>query len=492
MTPYNLYIHGTPYGHQIWGSQVNHDYIGRFYNHDAKPADNVMLQIDICRGDTYYTYVRQNNVYDAGGRPNAFFAMTVCFPKSYCSNVYKLYQLFEAIYRQVCVGKFVRENNGQVHYIVKDLESAQSGAQKVVSHIQSIFEQKTEEMLLPFITPLPSGSDTYNQPKRSFNIMEVDSPYFNETMLKSSLIVSPGIELAATALQEVSKVLQNVSSQKTALEASNAQLKSSVASLSDDNKSLSEQLANATSSADKKHRGTIKKLEIDLKRATDERDSLKKKIEEATSSIELIDKPFQKLTRLLAGRFPETDKKRFEDDDADKPKTSRKYTHPSWSRWINRVLLLGIFILCAANLYFLTQYKPLEPSKDVQPGIEVAEIKVEDPVTNDSTTVRKPENPSYDDFSLCFINIIGGGDEVSQKKNYPLKIYLKGQQKEANVPEGTWRVLVSANPEQYDDNLIANGSDLIISKDYTPGTNLIIKYFVDNIPVIQRPITIKK
>ena len=101
MNPFEIYIHGTPRGHQICGGQTNHDYISTFYNHDSQAKEKVVLRADICAGDSFYTYIRRQDVYDVEGRPEAFFALTVSFHKSYCTNVYKLFQLFEAVYSQI-------------------------------------------------------------------------------------------------------------------------------------------------------------------------------------------------------------------------------------------------------------------------------------------------------------------------------------------------------------------------------------------------------
>ena len=127
MSTFELYIHGTPNGHQIWGSEKNNDYINTFYNHDSNLTDNAALQIDICLCDSYYTYIHQQDVYDSNERPGSFFAMTVCFQKSYCTNVSKLYQIFEAVYKQVCVGTLITQKQNKEVFLVSDFESSRSG-----------------------------------------------------------------------------------------------------------------------------------------------------------------------------------------------------------------------------------------------------------------------------------------------------------------------------------------------------------------------------
>ena len=113
MSTFDIYVHGTPRGHQIWGSEHRHDYINTFYNHDSQASEKTVLQIDLYDGDSFYTYFRHQNVYDFEGRPQAFFALTVGFRKTYCTNVYRLYQLFDAVYNQICVGSILKQSGNE-------------------------------------------------------------------------------------------------------------------------------------------------------------------------------------------------------------------------------------------------------------------------------------------------------------------------------------------------------------------------------------------
>lgn len=147
MSNFDLYIHGTPNGHQIWGSEKNHDYISNFYNHDANFPDKVALQIDICMQDSYYTYIRQQNVYDSNERPGSFFAMTVCFTKAYCTNVYKLFQIFEVVYNQVCIGSLITLKQNKEIYLVSDFEASRTGNTLTVDRIRNIFNKNIGDLI---------------------------------------------------------------------------------------------------------------------------------------------------------------------------------------------------------------------------------------------------------------------------------------------------------------------------------------------------------
>ena len=165
MNPFEIYIHGTPRGHQICGGQTNHDYISTFYNHDSQAKEKVVLRADICAGDSFYTYIRRQDVYDVEGRPEAFFALTVSFHKSYCTNVYKLFQLFEAVYSQICVGSILQQSENIERFLVADFTAARSGADATVDKIQAAFNQKIVELISPCL--LPKNSQ-FNGRRQSF------------------------------------------------------------------------------------------------------------------------------------------------------------------------------------------------------------------------------------------------------------------------------------------------------------------------------------
>lgn len=198
MSSFEIYVHGTPRGHQIWGSEYNHDYISTFYNHDSQASEKVVLQIDVCAGDSFYTYIRHQNVYDVEGRPQAFFALTVSFRKAFCTNVYKLYQLFDAVYNQICLGSILKQSGNGETYLVADLTTARSGANATVDKIQVAFAQKLAELIVPTLQTLSWG-DTFNRAKKSISLFEVDSPLFFDYLKKYSVIVSPNMQPAAIA-----------------------------------------------------------------------------------------------------------------------------------------------------------------------------------------------------------------------------------------------------------------------------------------------------
>lgn len=477
MSTFDIYVHGTPRGHQIWGSEHSHDYISTFYNHDSQASEKVVLQIDVCGGDSFYTYIRHQNVYDVEGRPQAFFALTVGFRKTYCTNVYRLYQLFDAVYNQICIGSILKQSGNGESYLVSDLTAARSGANATVDKIQAAFTQKIAELIVPTLQPLSSG-DTFNKPKKVVSLLEVDSPLFFDYSKKYSLIVSPSMQPSAYAYDAVSSELKQVSAQKKALSLSNDQLQSDLAALTQENKSLSNQLHASASSTEKKYKLRLEQLQNDLASITNERDSLRQKIQEATDSVELIDQPFQKLTRLLAGRFPENRSQRRNDDWEEKQEVNKKSQDPVWRDWLNSILLGLVLVCCCVILAIVLKFSAVDNSPETNPKPDETEVETYSQTSStevidhkEFTGETEEEGPFYDSWAECFLDIEGGGDNLEINKDYTLSVTKNRQP--AHVPDGHWSVYINAGEE------INEGNSFKITDPSSHGKNVMIEYIVN-------------
>ena len=94
-------------------------YIKTFYNHDADVKESVIFCIEALRNKTFYSYLRQNDVDNAESRPGSYFGITLSFSNLYCSNVYLLYKIFDAVYKQLCLGKLIEQDGRKVRYLVR-------------------------------------------------------------------------------------------------------------------------------------------------------------------------------------------------------------------------------------------------------------------------------------------------------------------------------------------------------------------------------------
>ncbi len=462
MSSFDLYIHGTPNGHQIWGSSKNRDYISTFYNHDNIANDKSALQIDILLGDSFYTYIHQNDVYDSNNRPGAFFAITVSFSKSYCTNVYKLYKIFESVYDQVCVGKIILQEHNKEKYLVSEFESSRSGNNATVDTIKAIFTKNIAEHIEPFLKPLTNISNTFDKPKKQFSLLEVDSPLFFDFFKKQSIIVLPNIEPASKANLAITKQLEAVTSQKKVLEEANSKLQSKIAALTKDNKNLSDQLHVSASSSINKYSSTNDQLKADLNAATQANDKLQAKIEAVKSSINLINKPVQELNRLLECQFPEIDEPFG---------ISQKSHSNKWNLNLNRnrkLIIVLSLVLSFAVLYLL---------KDCKPGGGVLHTDTTDSIPN--------QTAQHDKWEDCYIDIVEVKDEYSKHK-YKLGIKKKDNKANANVPQGHWEVKIDENGPAINTN-----EYFIVPIGTAANTNLLIQYIVNNKAKINSTIQVK-
>jgi hypothetical protein len=485
MSTFDLYIHGTPNGHQIWGSEKNHYYISNFYNHDANFPDKAALQIDICMQDSYYTYIRQQNVYDSNERPGSFFAMTVCFTKAYCTNVYKLFQIFEAVYNQVCIGSLITLKQNKEIYLVSDFEASRTGNTLTVDRIRNIFNKNIGDLIEPYLLAIGGVSDTFNKPKKQISLLEVDSPLFLDLFKRQSIVVLPNLEPTIITNQTLLKQLNAVSTQKKSLETANVQLMSEIDSLQSENKTITTKFHASESSAERKYSATINQLKTELNAVTHERDELKAKIDEAKSSIEIIDKPFQKLTRLMAGRFPEYDEKHPKDNANHIRKDSSKDRNQVWYSRVNTILL-SLILVCVILVLVLTlkssfNYSSMhnnEPEDAISSSL--TETHVLDENYNDSESLSNDTNGTdsyieYDDENSCEIDISGklrrqnGEIVVVAGNEYQLSIKRKNDKTVATVPDGTWSVEINEGSQ-------INSQDKFVVPQDASGKNVLIKY----------------
>lgn len=493
MSSFDFYIHGTPRGHQIWGSERNHDYISTFYNHDSQAKEKAILQADIYGGDSFYTYLQHQNLFDVEGRPKAFFAITVSFHNAYCTNVYKLYQLFDAVYNQLCIDSFIKRTGTSENFIVADFTVARSGANATVDKIQAAFNQKIDELISPYLAQLNTG-DTFNKPQKAISLLEIDSPLFFDYFKKFSIIISPTLQPTAVAYDSLANELKDIIAQKNALQNNNNYLQAEILKFTQENKNLTLQLHSSTTSTEAKYKNKIELLKQDLNKVTEERNSLKTKFDDIISSFEAIDKPLRNLGRLLAGRLPESNTTKNKSSIEAQQKISKTNLDTEWRNWLNSLLLGIITILSIIMLYFtiannssnnnsIKQIKDKTKSEVFTMPKTVDSIKIA--VTNNKSGIEENQI-QYQDPQKCTINIKGGGATVTKNKKYVLEVCESGTFAKVNVPKGFWRIDFGKGKQQ-----VLNDNSFTLSDSMRSNTNILVQYIVDDKVYVSRPTTIK-
>ena len=492
MPEYSFHIHGKPFSQDIWKNDEYHDYLSGMYSNTYLNAssDESFLIIEILNNTVHYTYMRSKGVRDSKEREGSFFAMTVSLTGKYCS-VIALYNLLDQIFIKIAKPSFFNQDGVNLLYKVIQLEDARIASASAVDQIKAAFDKN---VLYLDLKNLDNSKDTVRSTEtKVFSLMDVDSPEFISELKNYRIVVSNMVDSAIKRCGKVEADYAAVVNKNSNLTTQNSQLNSQILSLKKENELLSGQLHSSTSSAEKKYKDTIKQLRSEIEIISSERDSLRKKIDEATSSIELIDKPVQKLTRLLAGRFPESDKKHIEADLESSQKSYPENSKGTRLTGLNSILLGIIIALCLVIIYFVA-LKPniVDHTPKGDDIIESADsvgttyYSEADYGTGYSETPSAVETESgetaikYDDWESCLINIVGGGDQIKNGKTYTLKVQKKDYSA-ATVPQGYWSVWINSPNEP-----INNDNSFVLPEGTALDTNVRVEYIVDSKAVLSR------
>lgn len=481
MQGYDFHIHGKPYSQDVWKNDDYSDYLSSMYSNEYLNAasDESYMIIEIYNKTLHYTYMRSKGIRDNAERDGSFFAITISF-KGQCCSVAPLFNLLDQIYNKIAKPSFFVQSKiaGCLKYKVLQLEDA-----NVMNQMQLAFDKNVMYLNLRDISNL---TDTiHSNETRIISLRDVDSPEFLDMLLKNRLIVSPKLVSAIKRCGAIESELAKISSQNQILLSSKERLQSDIATLTEENKSLSNKLLTSASSTEKKFKSKLEQLQNDLANVTNERNSLKQKIQEATTSIELIDQPFQKLTHLIAGRFPESRSQICNNYLEDKQAFKTKSHTPFWIDWLN-CILLGIVLVCCCVILFIVLKSPsvdnssdINPKSDETPVVDYSESANGSDIESEDFNIEQDKQmPVYDSWEECFLNIKGGGDNLKLNEDYTLSVTKNG--KPANIPNGYWSVYIN-NGEKIDiDNSFK------ITDPTNRGKKVTIEYIINGQSVKQR------
>ena len=477
MEQFDLYVHGVPVGHEMCGCNEELDYIKGFYNHDKEVEVSTLLQIDIVNGKSFYTYLRKKNVRNAEGRPGSYFGLTVSFSDRYCTNVQMLYEILDAIYKQICINCLIKSENGVDRFLVKQISTASYKNQNAVDYIKRVFKNNIENLHFDNL----NGSSS-SKAEEKFSLMEVDSPLFHETLQQRRILVSPEYKMASVAYNNLLKELEPIQDENERLKTANTQLANRKDSLYKEVERLENELSDITASASKKYKKQLEDLQKELKDCKEEKDKLDAKIKEATSAVDLIDEPFKKLARLLASRFQDKDEKIGKKSSENR--TQHKET--KWSSMGNIILLLVVAALCGYCCYAVSQLSKsvnlIQNLADTRTAVDTVYVAKE----TEENIVLKEEAQIYDNYQDCRIDISPAPEDGKIIKNgitYKLSVLNKNNRTTANIPSGNFEGTYEIK--------ITGGNEFTVNPNAKPTDNVQIYYTVDNRHVITRTLTIK-
>lgn len=486
MERFNLYIHGVPIGHEICGCDEELNYIKGFYNHDVKVDVGSLLQIDIVNGSSFYTYLRKKNVRNAEGRPGSYFGLTVSFYGNYCTNVQMLYEILDVIYKQICVNNILMQEQDGERFLIKQISACSYRNHPVIDYIKAAFRNNMENLRFDVMNGFANSTS-----ETQFSLKEVDSPLFRDTLKTRRIMVSPEYVTASVAYDNLLTKVTPIKEANTQLKQANAHLTESNKKLSDEIARLEKERADSNASTSQKYQTQLDELQLQLDKCKKERNALEAKIKDATDAVDLINEPFKKLSRLLARRFQETD------DTVDKklPEIlSTDRTEHRKALWIpmgSIILLFVVIAMCGFCCYSVLKLSETITSmpQSLQNGIHVVNDSTQEttkPETGridvESEQAPEPtsEDPNYDDYKDCYIDIfnLGPNAQLKYRETYTLSVKKKkAQGKLANVPSGTWDC--------------SEGFTIIDNNKFrvdTTGINVQIFYNVDGKPKISREI----
>lgn len=208
-----VYIHGRPQGQDIWCKSPAQDdefYLNPFLDSKIGEDMNAVLQVDMWHQNAYYSYIHRRNVVEKGNRPNAYFALTVCFERQYCTQVATLYELLETIYKQLCLNNIIEKSGDQEHFLVAQFQEKES----VLVQITNIIQQNIEKYISNSLETIKSKQDTISTQIKSYSTVDVDSPQFITDCLAQRVLVSPSIMTKDRLPQELQQKIIAIEAQK--------------------------------------------------------------------------------------------------------------------------------------------------------------------------------------------------------------------------------------------------------------------------------------
>ena len=212
-----IYIHGRPQGQDIWSASPNSNdefYLKPFLGSKIGENMDAVLQVDMWQQGSYYSYIHRKNVMEKSNRPNAYFAITICFEKQYCTQVSTLYDLLDAIYQQLCLNDLIEKNGDQEHFLITQFQEKEGTLRKITDVIQ----QNIEKHLSNSLEPIEKKTDTISAQIKSYSTVDVDSPQFISDCQNYRVLIAPSFTSKDRLPQELQQKIAAIESQKAELQ----------------------------------------------------------------------------------------------------------------------------------------------------------------------------------------------------------------------------------------------------------------------------------
>ena len=103
-----FFMHGVPKkGQEWWGKEDDISYLQSFYARSEK-EDGFLIELRRVgnKNYCYYSFLKYKDIVSFENRSGSYFGITVRFD-AYCSDVVRLYRIFESLYKNYILGQFL-------------------------------------------------------------------------------------------------------------------------------------------------------------------------------------------------------------------------------------------------------------------------------------------------------------------------------------------------------------------------------------------------
>ena len=212
-----IYVHGRPQGQDIWcksPAATDKFYLNPFLDSRIGEDMNAVMQVDMWQQNAYYTYIHRRNVMEKGNRPSAYFAITICFEKQYCTQVATLYELLETIYKQLCLNSIIEKVSDQERFLVAQFKEKET----VLVQITNVILQNIEKYMSGSLEAIESKQqDTTATSIKSYSTVDVDSPQFFTDCASHRVLIAPTFMTKDRLPQELQQKIVAIEAQKAEL-----------------------------------------------------------------------------------------------------------------------------------------------------------------------------------------------------------------------------------------------------------------------------------
>jgi hypothetical protein len=167
-----FYIYGTPKGFDLYGGTPNDVPYFQIYYDGSKEKEKLTIHRRN-NGLIVYSYLCYD-LLDCGGRPGAFFGMSMAANGLYCTDITSLYNLFGEVYKTILKeGVLLKNTNTQTYFDIRTMRDAENEINRVVGilqkNVKTVFSNDFKEVDETFSSNINDGKICLLNPQNGNN-----------------------------------------------------------------------------------------------------------------------------------------------------------------------------------------------------------------------------------------------------------------------------------------------------------------------------------